>query len=205
MPAERMPAVVRQAAGDGPAARTPSYPLTPRIRAGDPDAVAAFYELWFDRLLAMARATTRRDEAFCLDVVQDTMLRVVDRMEPLASEPAVATWLARTLLRGAVDRLRAEARRARREDAVAARGPTAAPASDEHALDVEQRRWLDARLAELPVPDRELLLARFHDGRTLAAVGDRFGLSGDAAHGRIRRLVLRLKDAAKGAFDDRPR
>jgi RNA polymerase sigma factor (sigma-70 family) len=199
-----------QGAATAPAAatagrRAPTHPLTGRIHAGDAGAFATFYELWFDRLLAMARTTTRRDEAFCLDVVQDCMVRVVDKITALASEEAVATWLARTLLRGAVDRLRADARRGRRESAAAAQQPAMAASSDQAAADDEQRQWLAARLAELPAADRELLLARFHDGATLDAVGSRFGMSGDAAHGRIRRLVLRLKDAAKGAFDDRTR
>lgn len=181
--------------------REPSYPLTARIRAGDDDAFATFYELWFDRLLAMARTTTRRDEAFCLDVVQDCMLAVVRKMTALANEEAVAAWLARTLVRGAVDRLRTETRRARREDAVAAQRQDASAASDQFTLDAEQHRWLRARLAELPPNDRQLLLARFDDGRTLAAVGDTFGMTGDAAHGRIRRIIMRLKHAARGAFD----
>jgi len=179
--------------------RAVSYPLTARIRKGDAAAFAAFYEIWFERLLAMARTLTRRDEAFCLDVVQECLLRVVDKMTALATEDAVAAWLSRALLRGAVDRLRADSRRARREDVAAAARPQIA---GHDALDAEQRHWLQARLAELTPADRDLLLARFRDGDTLAAVGERFGLSGDAAHGRIRRLILRLRDAARGAFDD---
>lgn len=189
---------------DAPRGRAPSFPLTARIRTGDGAAFATFYELWFDRLLAMACSLTRRDEAFCLDIVQDCLLRVVRKMPALATEAAVAAWLARALLRGAADRLRSEARRARREDAAAAQRGHADLASDAAVIDAERRRWLHARLAELPAADRDLLLARFHDGDTLADAGARFGLSGHAAHGRIRRLILRLKDAARGTFDARP-
>jgi RNA polymerase sigma factor (sigma-70 family) len=185
----------------GQAASTPSHVLTARIAAGDEHAFAAFYELWFDRLLAMARVMTRRDEAFCLDVVHDCMLRVVRKLPALASEDAVAAWLARTLLRGAVDRLRQEKRRARREADVVAgsTGGTDDPHTDLFAL--EQRAWLQARLDELPAPDRTLLLARFAEGKTLAGVGHALGVTGDAAHGRIRRLLQRLRSAAQGVFD----
>jgi RNA polymerase sigma-70 factor (ECF subfamily) len=176
----------------------PSYPLTGRIARGDEAAFAAFYETWFERLLAFARAATRRDEAFCLDAVQDCMLRVVQRLPALPSEEAVAAWLARALLRVAVDRLRAEARRARREDAAA---QAASPAADDSLLAAEERAWLRARLDELPERDRALLRARFGEGMTLAAAGAACGVTGDAAHGRIRRLLQKLEAAAKRAFD----
>jgi len=180
-----------------PSAEHVSYPLTGRIARGDEAAFARFYELWFDRLLAMARAMSRRDEAFCLDAVQDCMLKVVHRMPRLHDEAAVAAWLARALLRVVVDRLRAEARRARREGAAGARLAEAATAAEP---DDEQRAWLRDRLAELPERDRALLCARFADGLTLDATGRALGMSGDAAHGRIRRLLLRLKTAARIAF-----
>ena len=60
-----------------PACVTPTAPLTALIARGDERAFATFYELWFDRALALARSISRRDESFCLDVVQDCMLRVV--------------------------------------------------------------------------------------------------------------------------------
>ena len=178
----------------------PSYPLTARIAAGDEQAFATFYELWFDRLLAMARAATRRDEAFCLDVVHDCMLRVVQKLPVLGTEDAVAAWLARALLRGAVDHWRRDARRSRREAHAAERAPASTDLESD-LLEREERAWLRARLDELPAADRALLLARFDAGLTLEAVGQTVGVTGDAAHGRIRRLLLRLRAAAKGAFD----
>ncbi len=179
----------------------PSHTLTARIAAGDERAFATFYELWFDRLLAMARAATRRDETFCLDVVHDCMLRVVQKLPALGTEAAVAAWLLRALLRGAVDRLRQETRRARREASAAAAQASAVTDLETDLLAREERAWLRARLDELPAADRALLLARFDDGLTLHAVGQTVGVTGDAAHGRIRRLLLRLRAAAKGAFD----
>ena len=60
--------------------------LTAAIARGDPTAFGRFYELWFDPALALARSISGRDESFCLDVVQDCMLRVVRSMKPLATE-----------------------------------------------------------------------------------------------------------------------
>ncbi len=178
-----------------------SHALTARIAVGDEQAFATFYDLWFDRLFALARRSTGRDDAFCLDAVQDCMLKVVHKLPALADDDAVAAWLVRALLRGAVDRLRADARRARREQAVASARDLddRDPAPD--LLDAEQRAWLAARVAELPPADRALLHARFADGQTLHAAGAAAGLSGHAAHGRIRRLLLRLRAAAQEIFD----
>lgn len=182
-----------------------SHALTARIAHGDEQAFATFYDLWFDRLFALARRSTGRDDAFCLDAVQDCMLKVVHKLPALPDDDAVAAWLVRALLRGAVDRLRADARRARREQAVAstrdAAGGDSTPDLLPDLLDAEQRAWLAARVAELPPADRALLQARFADGHTLHAAGAAAGLSGHAAHGRIRRLLLRLRAAAKEIFD----
>lgn len=177
-----------------------SHELTAAVARGDERAFERFYDLWFDRLLAMARACTRRDEAFCLDVVQDCLVRVVDKLPPLRSEAAVAAWLTRTVLRLAVDRLRAEARRTARQQVVAASRPEA-QAANSHRPDAEQVAWLEDRLAELPAADAALLRARFLHGHTAAAAGAQLALTADAAAGRIRRLVLRLKQAAKEIFD----
>jgi len=171
-------------------------PLTGRIARGDDAAFAEFYELWFDRVFAMARSISRRDESFCLDIVQDCMMRVVRSIRPLPDENAVAAWMGRVVFSTAIDRIRVEHRRRRREREVAVQSGTAA------SPDVEDERvdWLRLRLAELPEVDRELLLQRFEHGKTLAAVGAARGLSGNAVHGRIYRILSKLRLAAAEVF-----
>lgn len=182
----------------------PSWPLTAAIARGDEQAFAEFYERWFDRVYARARSVTRRDEAFCLDVVQDCMMRVVRGMRPLKTEAAVAAWMARTLFSTAVDRLRQDQRRTRREREVVERDAASRDGTP-HADDLEQEEqaaWLRARIAELPAGDRQLILERFEGGKTLEAIGAAHGMSVHAAHGRIWRILGRLRKAAKGLFDD---
>lgn len=178
-------------------------PLTGRIARGDGAAFAAFYDAWFDRVYAMARRCARRDEAFCLDVVQDVMLKVSQGMPELEREDSVGAWLARTTWGATVDRLRADQRRARREQEAHARRDGTGdddPATAAHAR--ETLAWLRQQIAGLPSPERELVLARFGDGGTLAEVGQRFGMSGSAAWGRIRRTLERLRHAAREWFGD---
>jgi DNA-directed RNA polymerase specialized sigma24 family protein len=61
----------------------------------------------------------------------------------------------------------------------------------------EQRQWLQAQLGALPAADRELLLARFSRSISVAAAGALLGLGPDAAHGRLRRVLERLRQLAK--------
>jgi RNA polymerase sigma factor (sigma-70 family) len=174
--------------------------LTAAIARGDEAAFATFYELWFERAYAKARGITKRDEAFCLDVVQEVMLKVARKMRALPDEESVAAWMAQALLTTALDCMRGEARRLRRERAAAR--PEALPAAPAWE-EAERLAWLRERLAELPATDRALLVVRFAEDGTLDEVGATLGVSGDAAHGRIWRTLARLRRRAREWFDER--
>ncbi len=170
---------------------------TAAIARGDPAAFELLYRAWFDRLLALARAATRRDEAFCLDVVQDAFVRVIRSPRACPTEAQLAGWLRRCVLSAAVDRLRRDARRTAREGA---RGASEAANAAEGVGDAEQLLWLRDRLAELSPEDRDLLRLRFEIDRTLDEIaGDGRGTWG-AVHGRLRRTLDRLRRAASEYF-----
>ena len=188
---------VVDAPGDGSADGL-SWSWTAAIGRGDEAAFERFHAHWFDRSLALARRISGRDEAFCLDVVQDVMLRVVRGIPALRDERAVTAWMARTTTSVAIDHLRADQRRRRRERGGAQIGEEArGPGPGEQLLDKERSDWLRARIAELDDDERRLLAERFDADRTLEAVGAALGISGNAAHGRLHRLLRRLRDAAR--------
>lgn len=173
-----------------------SAALSARIARGDEAAFAAFYEHWCAPTLMLARAASRRDESYCLDVVHDVMLVVAKKLPALATEAAVGAWLGRTVLRAVSDRRRAEQRRQHRERAVADLAP-----DDDHEpwhgmVASEQRHWLGERLRELPETDRALVLARFCDAGAVASAAQDLGLGVDAAYGRLRRALLKLRRSA---------
>ncbi len=172
--------------------------LTQAIADGDASAFAAFYDAWFERLAGLARTATRRDESFCLDVVQEAMMKVMRAMKRFDSEPALEAWLRTVVWRCALDRLRAERRRARRE--AAARGRRAE--AETHADLDERLAWLRERLAELD-PDRSLLLAmRYRLGATLEQIGRLVGRGPGAVDGRINRSLAQLRASAQENFDE---
>lgn len=176
---------------DGPIDHT----ITGRIAAGDERAYERFYEAWFAPTLALARACSRRDEAWCLDVVQDVMLAVARRMPRLADDAQLRAWMARAVGNAVTDRLRSERRRDRREQATAStRVGDGEPWQT--LAEAERRSWLLANVAQLPDCDRALLTARFGDASSVAAVAAELGMTADAAHGRLRRALDRLRQKA---------
>ncbi len=186
----------RPAAGADPAPR-----LLRALNRGDQAALTRLYEAWFDRAVAAAAAMTRRDEAFCLDVVQDAMLRLVRRPPRAACEAAFETWLMAALRSAAVDRIRSERRRLARElrahEAAGSRDPApSAPDGDDAAR-------LRAALVLVREDELALIRARIADGRSLEQAGRSIGIGGDAAHGRLRRVLARLRDLLSEPDHDR--
>lgn len=171
---------------------------TAAIAAGDSAAFGAFYDAWFDAVYALARAVSRRDEAWCLDVVQDVMLKVSRALPVLDTDAAVSAWLSRAVVRTVIDRRRSEQRRLRREQHIAAaRAAVDLPADLPVELAVGERaQWLRAQLAGLPAVERDLVEARFLDGGSVTTTAAALGMTADAAHGRLRRCLQRLQRAA---------
>lgn len=177
--------------------------LTVAIASGDRDAFACFYDAWFDRVLATARRLTRGNDADSLDVVHDVMLKVARSMVALGDQRAVDAWMARTILTTVLDRRRVQRRRSARETVVAT--PADACANGEGTmldalLHDERIAWVRAEIVTLPEHERQALRARFEGGHTLAEVGTLLGISGHAAHGRIRRALERLTRRAREVF-----
>lgn len=168
--------------------------LTRAIARGDTDAFERFYRDWFEPAYAMARTITRRDESFCLDVVQDAMLRVARSIKPMDTHEQLAAWMKRVVHTAALDRLRAERRRLARE-----RAASASDAMPDPIAEMDDRiAWLHEQIVALPQDDRSLLMLRFGRSRTLDATADAHAMTPGAAHGRLRRAIERLRDAANG-------
>ena len=178
--------------------------MTAAIASGDTEAFARFYERWFDELYTYARTVTRRDESFCLDLIQDVMLKVIRHLPPIDAEPALRLWLRRVVVNAAHDHFRAEARRRRREERHAAtRAEHVAPHSDADADSLQhQLAWLRTELQSMDVALADLMTARHRFGWTLARIGLVFGLHPSAVDGRTRRAAANLQRKATEVFDE---
>ncbi len=167
--------------------------LTAAIASGDSEAFARFFGAWFDWMRREAARTTGRDEAFCLDVVQDSMMRVIRSLKPMSTDDDLRRWLRVVVRSCAYDRLRREARAHRRER------DTAGASTARHDADPEfdeRLRWLERELQSIGNANARLLLMRYRFGWTLQQIGFALGLKPGAVDGRLRRLVSMLRRRA---------
>jgi RNA polymerase sigma factor (sigma-70 family) len=164
--------------------------LTSAVARGQEPAVEAFYRRFFDLLYAHARQVSRRDESFCLDVVQDAMLRIIRTIRPVATEGQLVAWLKLIVKSVTYDTLRGERRRKGRE---AARGAVVNQAPPEEP---ERLAWLREQLLALDPPLVRLIELRFVHGWTLARIAEFLGLSVGTVDGRLRRALDRIRRGA---------
>ncbi|MHC4976894.1 MAG: RNA polymerase sigma factor [Planctomycetota bacterium] len=162
--------------------------LTQAIIAGDRDACARFYDGTFDLIYATALIATGFDEHGTLDIVQDTYLKAIRSMKRFDSQPALNAWLVRVTKSVCIDAYRKRARQLARELR------HTRPEPEER--DRDSIEWLDSQMASIDARTFELLSLRFRFGMTLAAIGDRVGLSAGAVDGRINRALVRLRGSA---------
>lgn len=155
---------------------------------GSTAAFEALYRAWFPRTLRIARALSRRDEAFCLDVTQEVMLRAAKGLPRVHNEAELAAWFSRATLSATIDQLRRERRRVRREQWKVTEAST--PSAPTPFEDLASLR---ASFFRLPAADQTLLMQRLAHGLTIQQAGASIGLSTQAAHGRIRRALTRLR------------
>jgi RNA polymerase sigma factor (sigma-70 family) len=131
-----------------------------------------------------------RDPQLAQDVTQVVFTNLARKSRSIqSSKGLVAGWLHRDTRFTALDLLRAEARRCRREQEAIAMNETE-PSSDWGEI----RPLLDEALDELGPADRDALLLRFFGQRDLAGVGAALGTSAEAARKRVDRALDRLHD-----------
>lgn len=170
------------------------------VRRGDARALEGVYRAWFDVLVGAVVEWTRRDEAFAMDAVQDAMVKLIDSVPEVTGEGHLGAWLKRAALSAAIDRIRKEARRARREMRRGAGERASDGGGGELMVEAEMRVGVEELLAELSVVDQELVRERIGRGRELKVVGEGAGMTVGAVQGRVRRILAGLQSKAKEMF-----
>ena len=173
--------------------------LTTALAAGDEYAVETFHRQYFDWLYAQARRATRRDESFCLDVVQEAMLRIIRTIRSVESDTRFRAWLRLVIQTTAWDKLRSEKRRQQHE-LVAVTMRSEMSSDDEHS-DEEQAEWLKAQITRMDPQIVKMIELRYEQRWTLGRIGKMFGLSIGTVDWRLRRTLAELRDRAKEEFD----
>jgi RNA polymerase sigma factor (sigma-70 family) len=127
------------------------------------------------------------------DVTQAVFLLLWQRPEKTQGK-SISGWLFQVTRYCAFAALRAERRRARHEKRAATMVSEAASATQRDEAAWEQLApVLDELVAGLRARERELVLCRFYQGKTMAQIGHLLGISEDAARKRVAYVVEKLR------------
>lgn len=159
--------------------------------AGDRDEVA--FRLLVERHLPLVHGIARRitaNEDLAKDVAQDTFMRLAQRAALIPENVSLTAWLHRVTQHLAIDLVRAESRRKKREHANphhAAMSNT--PSPDWSAL----APLVDSLINRLPPADREVLLLRYYRDEPHAEVARQLGVSEAVVKKRASRALEKLR------------
>lgn len=171
--------------------------LTAGVAGGDEAAVERFHHGYFTMLYATARSASGRDEAFCLDVVQEAMLRIIRCIRPVTTAAQLQAWLTLVVRTTAFDLLTAERRRRQREQDW---GREVAPRGDDP--DAERLAWLRDEIERMEPALGQMFRLRYHDGWTLTRIANLLGVSIGSVDGHLRRALDQVRLRAHGACDE---
>lgn len=179
--------------------------LTDGLVAGDELAFQRFHERYFDRLFRYHLVITGGNEQASLDLVQETLLRVVRHVKRFEDESILWSWLtvlARSVARDHARRQKSYFRVLREfaEDWFGGRGAPEVVADSNP--DGELRVCLDAALAGLVVLDRQLVEKKYLERMTVKDLALQFGLTPKAVESRLLRARKALKGHMLTLLDD---
>ncbi len=162
--------------------------LVERCRQGDRDAQRELYAQTCDRIYRLLLKMTHNQED-ASDLTQGTYIRVFQNIDQFDGASRVATWVYRVAVNEALQFLRQEKRRGRREmearqDIVV----NSATAISNAKLDVA-----DA-LARLSGDERALIVLRYFEGLSYAEMADVLGKPSGTIGSELNRTRRKLRD-----------
>jgi RNA polymerase sigma factor (sigma-70 family) len=161
-------------------------------RYADEQSQPAFTELVQRRIDLVYRCALYRvggDTHLAREVTQSVFTDLARKSRRLHRHDTLAAWLFTSTRYAASQAMRAERRRAHRQQKVA----TMALLSPENEADwPAARSVVGSALDALKEPDRVALLLRYFEGLSLAEIGAKSGLSEDGARKRIDRALVKV-------------
>lgn len=171
--------------------------LLAAIARGDESALAELYDR-FGRLAYGVAHRILRDASLAEDAVQDAFLAAWRTAASFdAARGSASTWLMTLVHRRAVDVVRREERR--RTDVLGDDAqPAAGEATDEAAELREERRRVQAALAQLPAEQRQALELAYYGGLTQSELAAHLGLPLGTVKSRMFAALATLRDLLQG-------
>jgi RNA polymerase sigma-70 factor (ECF subfamily) len=169
-----------------------------RLIAGDEGALGECYDQYASFVYGLALRVVR-DAKAAEDLTQDVFLCLWER--PALFEPdkgALRTWLGTLAHRRAVDHVRREEARRRRDDATMT-GVGHTPDVEEMALALVTAERVRAALDELPPEQRRAIELAYFDGKTYREVAGIMGIPEGTAKSRLRLALKRIAGTLEAA------
>lgn len=136
------------------------------------------------------------------DVAQDAFLRARRAFSGIRDRDRFRAWLVRTAFRLALDRLRGERRRTRRQDEVALETPARTDSAETDVVRGELRAHVSAAVAELPEKLRIVTVLAAIEEHDLASVARLLELPEGTVKSRLHRARTMLAERLRWLVND---
>src|SRR5260221_10594212 len=157
-------------------------------KTGSEDAFSELARRYTNLVYSVARRRLSNDSK-AQEVAQIVFIRLAKAAPDIRSDAELVAWLHRTTVHASIDLWRAEVRRRAREEHAAAMEPD----RTENDAWNEIAPVLDEALNELNDVERQVILLRFFQEKSMHDLGQVFGISEDAAKMRVSRALDRLR------------
>ncbi|MFD0894246.1 sigma-70 family RNA polymerase sigma factor [Luteolibacter ambystomatis] len=162
--------------------------LSEYTRHGSEGAFRELVEGYAGMVLGVARQRLGSHGQWAEDVAQSTFIALARQASTIPDGSHLGAWLHRVSSRTAVDYLRRETRRQRREEKAFMNDDSLTSHSGSRVTGA-----LDAALDSLKPDERRVISLRFLEGLDFRAVGNAMALSEDACRMRLKRALERLR------------